>query len=431
MLLAGLLFVFTGAVKNAGAQEALRQSLAGETAATAKHEAAATIGYYNLLLGPVAWRFSSGLGVNYNDNIHLQQTNTQSDVIFSPNLETEIHWPVTENNSLDVALGIGYSAYMLHPEQDQLYINPGSGVAFDVFVGDFTIDFHDRITITENSYQNPTTGTNSSNNGNNARLENSAGVATTWDLNQMVVNFGYEHVNYAALSSGSSQPSSASENGYINAGVKVRPEITVGLEAGGTLTHNQLTDTNSTSGSPDSKQWSAGVFTRAQISEYMSAQLDAGYTMFSMAGIPMLVTNSPPGTNFIRLSSGNSMAYYFNFSLTHRVNRFLNYHLTVGRSTDLQFYGQPYDHYFAQLDPNWIILKDYQISTPFGWEHGQQLNGGQDSTFDQFRLGINISRQITKKLSGTVSYQWVKETDKTASLGYTVNIVGLNLSYQF
>src|SRR5271154_4116928 len=63
-------------------QEALRQSLAGESAAQAQKDAAATIGYYNLLLGNVALRASSGMGVQYNDNIHLQNNNPQGDFIF-------------------------------------------------------------------------------------------------------------------------------------------------------------------------------------------------------------------------------------------------------------------------------------------------------------------------------------------------------------
>jgi len=63
-------------------QEALRISTAGDLAAAARQQAESSIGYYNLLWGPVAWRFSSGLAVDYNDNVRLQAQNAEGDFIF-------------------------------------------------------------------------------------------------------------------------------------------------------------------------------------------------------------------------------------------------------------------------------------------------------------------------------------------------------------
>lgn len=50
------------------AQEAVRPSLAGEAAAEARRQSVDQIPY-NLLLGPVRFRFSITTGVEYNDNI--------------------------------------------------------------------------------------------------------------------------------------------------------------------------------------------------------------------------------------------------------------------------------------------------------------------------------------------------------------------------
>src|SRR5882757_926023 len=111
--------LFLSVPKTTQGQEALRQSLAGESAAKAQKDAAASTGYYNLLLGDTSLRFSSGLGAQYNDNIHLQNHGAQGDFIFTPNLNTQVHRPLTENNSLDVSLGVGYSAYVNHSDLDQ------------------------------------------------------------------------------------------------------------------------------------------------------------------------------------------------------------------------------------------------------------------------------------------------------------------------
>lgn len=397
---------------NAGsAQEALRLSLAGEEAAHASAQAAATIGYYNLLLGRVAARFSGGLGLEYNDNVYLKENGAVGDFIFRPNLNTQVHLPVTQQNSLDFSLGGGYSAYWQHPERNQIYISPGTGVAFNIYAGDCVINLHDQLSISQSSYENP--GTNGAN--STAQLQNSAGVGVLWDLNELVVGGGYEHANYMALASGEQQPDGSSDNLYANAGVHLRPEITVGVEAGGTLIRY---DGSKTASSPNAKQWNAGGFTRMQISEYMSVKVDAGYTVYAPEGT---------ATNGI---TGDSADYYFDVSLTHRVNRWLNYALAAGRSTDLGFYGQPYAHYFARWSPDWNLFQKCSISTPLWWQHGAQTYS-QGAVFDQYGAGLILGRQLTEKLTGSLYYQFVQEKSAQAGANYTVNIVGLNFSYQF
>ena len=55
--------VLATGVQLATGQESIRMSFASSYAAEARREAAATLGYYNVKLGPTAWRFGAGLGV--------------------------------------------------------------------------------------------------------------------------------------------------------------------------------------------------------------------------------------------------------------------------------------------------------------------------------------------------------------------------------
>ena len=247
--------------KNVHSQEALRLSLAGESVTEALHQAENTSGFYNLLLGPTAWRFLAGLSADYNDNVRLQQQNHEGDFIFRPNFKTQMQWPVTEKNSLDFSLGIGYLDYLQHRDLNQLYINPGSGISFDIYIGDFAINLHDRVSVTQNTYENPA----ANGNGIKARLENTTGTSVAWDLNKAVVTAGYDHANYMPLGSSQPQPAdAASENLYINGGLRLRPEILMGVEAGGGLiSYGQ----SSSAVSPNAMQWNAGGFGRIQISE--------------------------------------------------------------------------------------------------------------------------------------------------------------------
>jgi hypothetical protein len=413
-LIASVSLLFLGV--QAQSQEALRMSLAGDMAAESQRQAASTIGYYNLLWGPVAWRFSSGLGLDFDDNVNLQSKNQESDFILRPNLNAQMHWPVTQRNSLDISLGAGYSLYTTHSELNQFYVNPGSGLSFDIYAGDCVINVHDRVTITENSYQNPTAG----NNGNYSQLENAAGTSLLWDLNKVVAQFGYDHLNNVSLGTSEQIPDSTSDNWFLNAGVRVLPEVTAGVEGGvGLIRYDQG---QSTAPQPDATQWNAGVFCKAQISEYISGRIDAGYTKYL------------PGstTGFTNLSSSANL--YFQASISHELNKFINYSLTAGRSTDSSYFGQPYDYYFVRMQPSWNLFRNYQLSTPFFWEQGTQLYTQASAVaenYTQYGAGINISRAITKKLTGTLSYQFVEETSDQSDLNYTVNIVSLSFSYQF
>jgi hypothetical protein len=407
-------------VETVRGQEGLRISTAGDLAAAAQRQAENSIGYYNLLWGPVAWRFSSGLGMDYNDNVRLEAQNPEGDFIFRPNVGAQMHWPVTQVNDLNLSMSGGYSEYLQHQDLNQLYISPGSGLSFDIYIGDFVINLHDRISVTENAYQNQS----ASGNTTYASLQNTLGANALWDLNKAVIMLGYDHGTYQTMNSSQGQPDAASENFFLNGGARIVPEILAGLETGYGLIHYSRSGGANSTVTPDATQWNAGVFCTATISDYMDARLDAGYTVFT-----------PDTTSSTNFSSAGASGFYLQFLITQRVNRFFTYSLSAGRSMDLQYSGQPYDRYTARWQPNWSFLRKYTISTPLWWEHATEVYY-QTYSYDQYGAGISIGRQLTQKLSGGISYQFVKETSGQRGNNYTGNnytgkIVSLNFSYQF
>lgn len=395
-------------------QEALRMSLAGDITQEQQHQAAAAIGYYNLMTGPATWRFSSGLVSEYDDNINLSQNNPQGDFIFRPDLQTGMNWPISQDNVLDLTLDAGYSVYAQHSRLDNLYVNAGD-LSFDISIGNLTINLHDQLSITEDTFQNPTTTTNSTVNGNIVPLQNSAGATATWDLAKCVLQCDYDHVNYSALSSSLSYPSGTSDNLLLSAGARLRAKIVMGIEGGGSLINYSQSGSITT---PNATQWNAGAFCNAPISDYLSARLDMGYTLYSNVS-----TSSA-------LAQNDTSGLYFQFSVTHQVNQFINYTLQAGRSLDLAFYGLPYQYYYVQAQVNWNFFKNYELSTPFWWRQGNQIYQ-QSVDFDQYSGGVSLTRTITKKITGNISDQIVKEYSNQAGLNYLANIVSLSFSYQF
>lgn len=401
-------FLSTG--RNVYGQEALRISLAGDLAAAAQKQEESSLGYYNLLTGPVAWRFGSGLDVDYNDNVRLTSQNGQGDFIFRPDINTQMHWPITTVNDLDVSVAAGYAAYARHGDLDQFFVNPGSGLSLNIYSGDFVFNAHDRVTLTENPYQNQSV------NGNSiySLLQNTAGANVLWNLNKAAALLGYDHANYIALNSSAAIPDAASENFFMNGGIRPAGGILAGVEAGGGLVHYS----RSTTLTPDASQWNAGAFCTAKISRYMDARLDAGYTALL------------PDETSANFDSTAFSGVYAQFMLTHRVNRFFNYSLSAGRSIDLQYDGEPYNRYDVRLQSNWTFLHNYTLATPLWWEHGTEVYF-QAATYDQYGAGFSLGRQLTEKLSGALAYQFVRETSKETGLAYTDNIISLSFSYTF
>src|SRR5664279_5575384 len=159
--LAVLLFCASPIVR---AQDAIRPSLAGEASSEARRQSIENIPY-NLQLGPVKVRFSATVGIEYNDNVNLAEdasafipavggpilvtTQQQSDFIIRPQVNVNLLWPITQLNTLSLDLGIGYAFYMDHSNYDtnDILLSPGSQLAFDIFVGDFRINIHDRFSL--------------------------------------------------------------------------------------------------------------------------------------------------------------------------------------------------------------------------------------------------------------------------------------------
>jgi hypothetical protein len=242
----------------ARSQDAIRPSLAGEAASEARQQDIERIPY-NLLVGPVRFRFSATVGVEYNDNINLSQHDEkQDDIIFRPQVNFDAIWPITQLNTLRLDLGIGYSAYVMHPSNDTnaILISPGSQIAFDIFVGDFRINIHDRMSLQQDPISEPTI----SNTADYGRFENTAGVSVLWDLNKVQATLGYDHYNFISTTN---QFDYLNHNSEILSGslsFAVASNTNIGLEGTGVFTYYDQHVLN------DSTDGSGGAFLETQLS---------------------------------------------------------------------------------------------------------------------------------------------------------------------
>ncbi|HEY0793755.1 MAG TPA: hypothetical protein VGD78_22020, partial [Chthoniobacterales bacterium] len=210
------------------AQESTRPSLAGSLYEESR-KPQTDVQAYNLKLGPVAVSTSAGLDVEFDDNVALSQNHRQSDLIFEPHLGANVYWTISPFNSLRVDLALGYRKYLDHSQYDTsgLTVAPNSQLAFDVYMGNFRFTFFDRFSL----QQDPASEINLSSVANFERLENSAGLSVTWDLNKIILFGTYTHYNYETLSSQFNFLNRSEEQLNLSAAFILNENVTTGFRA--------------------------------------------------------------------------------------------------------------------------------------------------------------------------------------------------------
>jgi hypothetical protein len=404
------LLLFLGS--SAGAQEAIRQSLAGEAAAEGATQAASTAGYYNLRVGDTLWRFSSSMGFAYQDNFNLSQNDPQPDFALTPQVTTRMWWPVSQKNSLNLALNTGYNVHFEHSSQSGFFITPDSELAFNIYAGDFLINLHERFTIIDNAYQDPTVA----NSGQYSQFQNTLGFSALWDLNKAVLKFGYDHLNNVFLrnAQGQNQSAASEEVFSLAAAYALQPQMLLGLEAGA----GWINFGNANPGAVgNGLQCNAGPFFQAPITEYLSLNAALGYVSF----LP-----ESGGTT----DTGDLNGAYGQLRINHRLNQYVNYSLSAGRNFGFTLFGGATDLYYVNLAANWILVRQISLGTGFLYQHGA-TGGFTGEDFDQFGPQITLSRVLTPQLSASLNYQLFLRNSDLSDRSYTANIVTLNLSYQF
>ena len=123
----------------------------------------------------------------------------------------------------------------------------------------------------------------------------------------------------------------------------------LGVELGGALLH--YTGTNTTFS--DASQWNVGGFYETQVSEYMHFRGSAGYTVY---------TPDSSGT----IASGSDFSgMYAQLALTHRVNQYVDYSLSGGRTITSRSLAARSTMYSANLQANWKVLRKISLATSF------------------------------------------------------------------
>ena len=406
-------FLCAGSV--ARSQDVVRPSLAGEAAAEARRQDIEHIPY-NLLMGPIRFRVSATLGVEFNDNINLAEVNTQADVIIRPQVNVNAIWPVTQLNTLRLDLGLGYAFYLDHSNADTngVLIAPGSQLAFDIFIGDFRINFHERPSL----QQDPIAELALSNVVDYGRFENTVGVSALWDLNKAVVTLGYDHYTYISTTSAFSYLDRNAEEFSGNLDVAVSSTTNVGLESYAVFNYYGQNVLN------DSIDYAIGAFVETQLTNYIKVRVAGGYQWISFDNGGVVSTG--PFHDSSKLSD-----YYANILISHRINPAIVQSLSAGHESQLGVNSNYIILNYIRHTVSLNIIRNTLISTEFFYEDADESGGFIDEHLHRFGGALAVGYQLTPHITLGLRYQYTQKDSDVRLRDYTQNRVSFDATYSF
>lgn len=397
-------------VNLAPAQEALQSSLAGDAAAAARNLQLQSQPY-TFKAGDFKLQVTPSLALNWNDNITLTKTNTESDFILSPRLALDGSYPVGAYNQFNLSVAFGYNKYLDHDQYSQWYLGSDSGLSFDSYVKDFWINVHDRFQLT----QDPAAESAVAGTGNYGTFQNTAGLSVTWDLKDINLKLGYDHQNVESLSSQNDQVNSASELLVSQAGVQVNPKVTFGVEGTASFMTYEQSVLN------DNQMYSAGIYGDLRPGLYFSVQPHFGYTIYESSQ-----TSSS-------IQGGNINTWYADLTLTHQATDFLTYALSAGHEIRPGVESDAIVVTYVRPGITWNVIKNVSLQTSGFYEHGDESAGQQasllENNYNWYGGALSLSYSPMKEVSISLNYRLTFRSSNVATGEYTQNQVGLLISY--
>jgi hypothetical protein len=350
-------------------------------------------------------------GAEFNDNINLAEHGRQRDIILGGQIGLQASYPITKLNSLNMKLGLGYRKYLFHPEADTqvVLISPDSALSFDVFIGDFRINFHDQFSY----QQDPIDVGTVSNSASFGRFENTAGVTVDWDLNDVVLTLGYDHYNFWSFDNEFNYLNRDAEIVSARVAFVVSPTIRAGVEA------TASTSDYEEKFQSDSYGFRAGPFAEVRLSENLALDARGGFQYTDYLG------------NGLNGDREDLIGYYATGAVTHRVNRYLTHSITLGKDNLEGLTSNFTERYFVRHNANWNFIRDWAVSTELFFEHLDDSDAFFREASNRWGGAISLSRTLTKKLNMTLGYRYTQKDSELADRDYYQNRVTLDLNYKF
>jgi hypothetical protein len=383
-------------------------SQSGEAVAEAMQRGSANQPY-NLRVGPIQLRAEGDLTTTFNDNIGLTKSGREADVIFNPMGILHGRWAISDLNALTFNIGVGYQAYLLHPEYDCVLLAPDSALNFNFFLGDVAISLFDTFSYD----QDPTQVGQLSNQVRLSRFINDAGISAKWDLGEVMVEASYDHSNLWVLDSIYDYLTDQSDTFAPRVTYKLNETMSTGISASVTDTRYEKSFQN------DSVSESVGPFFDATFSDFLSVTAAAGgyLSQFSHGG----------GNG----DSSNISSYYANLGINHQLTSYLTESLTAGKEYLPGLTSNFTERLYATYGDQWAATKNINLSANLLWENLSDSDARFRETSDRYGFNLNLTDALTPHLSLDLGYQFLLKDSDPSYLSYYQDLGTVGMQYNF
>ncbi|MBV8175087.1 MAG: outer membrane beta-barrel protein, partial [Verrucomicrobia bacterium] len=262
--------------------------------------------------------------------------------------------------------------------------------------------------------QNPVDEINLSRVAKFERIENSAGLSVTWDLDRLVLFGGFIHYNFYSIDSQFDFLNRAEEQIFLSGNLKLSDVLTVGVRGTfASVNYSQNFQNNSSN-------YSAGAFADAQVTRYLIVAVEAGYQTAHFSGGGLNIDTSQLSSPYARLR------------LDHRLNQYLTGILLVGYEAQLGFTTNFTQLTFVRYSADWRMNSRTTVSLNALYEHGLDSSGTvQVENINRFGFGVAIRYALGRKVALNFSYGFIDRQSDLGGHSYRQNQATLGISYAF
>jgi hypothetical protein len=267
-------------------------------------------------------------------------------------------------------------------------------------------------------------------------LINTAGLSTTWDLEDLVLTLGYDHQSSLSVFGQFSYLDLSSQLLLARSGLRLRSDLTIGVEGTTDFTTYDYAVLN------NNQSYSAGAYADWNPGSYFHVQPRAGYTIYQFqhtsesaqifdltaSGIPIIV---PTGES---IQTQDLNAWYADLTVSHQASKTASYGFSAGHEVQLGIQSDVIEDSYFRPNITWIIVKDLNLNTSLFYEHGNtgegNVTGNLTETFDWFGGALMASYPLMKRLLLSLNYRLTLRSSNIPSGEYAQNQVGLRFTYQ-
>lgn len=361
-------------------------------------------GDFRLLLSP-------SFTTEWNDNVSASDGGGE-DFILRPLLQVDASYPITRNNLFRLDVGVGYDQYLEHSQLSTWRLQSGTALSFDLVVDEFQINLHDRVSYVRNASRRG----DIAGNAEQGNLENTAGIQVSRELGKALVSLGFDHQNAFPTADELEYQARSTEIANLRGGVRLRPDLVVGVESPLTFTSYDLPVLN------DNNGYGGGVYAEWFLGSTLQVTPRFGYSVYDFRQTSEVLRAEDLDT------------WYADLTVRHRPREVISYAISVGHEMRLGLQADAITAWYVRPQIRWNITEYASVQPTFFYEHGSQGAGigvPVDEDYDWFGTGVSVSASLNSRLRASLAYRLTLRSSNIEGRDFEQHVVSLGFTYSF